>query len=105
MLEVSTNGGMSRTVASLKTRCVALKRKIHRYHVLGRRGFSKKAWSRPTVVRAATYVCEVTGYSDTSLAQLRPSTLKTIATQTAGGASTPDGWRGTVWQIPLILRL
>ena len=85
MLGVSTNGGATRTVASLRKRSAALKKKIGRYHILGKEGFSRKALARPTVVAAATYGCENTGYADSALRQLRTLALRTVATATSGG--------------------
>ena len=54
--------------------------------MLGKKGFSKRALARPTVVAAATYGCENTGYADSPLKQLRTSALQTVATATSGGS-------------------
>ena len=53
---------------------------------MGRKGFARRALARPTVVAAATYGCEHSGYSDSALKQLRYSALQTVATATPGGS-------------------
>ena len=85
MLGVGTNGGYSRVTKTLNKRTAALKKKIPRYQLFGRKGFSRQALAGATVVPAATYGCETVGYSDTALLQLRRTALGAIASDTGGG--------------------
>ena len=76
---------MAESAETLTKRRAAIADKAHRYHQLGKKGFSKRALARATVVPAACYGCESIGYSDTALRKLRTTALGTIATATQGG--------------------
>ena len=76
-----------------------MSQKAKRISAMGKYGFCRKTLARATIMPAASYGAETTGFADTALAKLRADAVRAVATTTAGGSTDPewaarDGYHG-----------
>ena len=90
MLGVGTVAGRHRSVKVIKTRTKQVAQKASRLRAAGKFGFCNKAIARATIMPAAAYGAETTGWADTALNKLRTDALRAVATGTAGGSVKPE---------------